>query len=176
MVVMKKLFLLMVGLMLFCSNASAGSDGLGLSLGYGVGNEDIDIYRFGVKKEYSSRWFENGPGYLSGFFELSYNRWVYNSDEINGIAFSPVFVYYFGKDTDYFRPYVSGGIGVALIDEYHIRNRNLSTRFQFEDRVGMGARIGSIDMNISYFHYSNAGLKSPNDGIDIWLFTGSVQF
>ncbi len=166
----------MAGLMLFYNTASAGSEGFGLSFGYGVGKEDIDIYRFGVKKDYSSRWLESNAGYLSGYFELSYNRWEYNSDEINGLAFSPVFVYNFGKDADLIRPYISGGIGVALIDDYHIRNRNLSTHFLFENRIGLGARIRSFDMNVSYFHYSNADIKSPNDGIDIWLFTGAIQF
>ena len=73
---MKKIFLICVGLMLFYSTASADFDGFGLSLGYGVGKEDIDIYRFGLKKNFASRWFENGTGYLSGFFELSYNRSV----------------------------------------------------------------------------------------------------
>jgi len=173
---MKKLLLLIVGLMLFYNTANADSNGFGFSLGYGLSKDSIDIYRFGVKKDYSSRWFESGAGYLSGFFELSYNRWDYNSDEINGLAFSPVFAYYFGKDTDLVRPYVAGGIGVALLDEYRIHHRNLSSHYQFEDRIGLGTRIGFFDMNVSYFHYSNAGLKSPNDGIDIWLFTGAIQF
>ena len=162
--------------MLFYSTASADFDGFGLSLGYGVGKEDIDIYRFGLKKNFASRWFENGTGYLSGFFELSYNRWEHGGDEVNGLALSPVFAYYFGTDADFVRPYIAGGIGVALLDDYNIHNRNLGTHFQFEDRIGVGARIGIFDMNVSYFHYSNAGLKSNNDGIDIWLFTGAIQF
>lgn len=173
---MKKIFLIFLGLMLFYNTASAGSDGFGLSFGYGEGKEDIDIYRFGIKKDYSSRWFESGAGYLSGYFELSYNRWEHGGDDINGLAFSPVFAYYFGKDADLVRPYIAGGIGVALIDDYRIHNRNLSTHYQFENRIGLGTRIGIFDMNVSYFHYSNAGLKSPNDGIDIWLFTGAIQF
>lgn len=173
---MKKLGLIIIGLILSFNTASAGSDGIGLSLGYGNGKKDIDIYRFGVKKDYSSRWFENSIGFLSGYFELSYNRWAYKSDEINGLAFSPVFVYYFGKDTDFVRPYISGGIGVTVIDEYHIRNKNLSTNFQIEDRIGLGSRIGMFDVNFSYFHFSNAGIKSPNDGIDAWVFTGAIQF
>jgi lipid A 3-O-deacylase len=162
--------------MFFYSSASADFDGFGLFLGYGVGKKDIDIYRLGLKKDYTSRWFESETGYLSGFFELSYNRWEHGGDDINGLAFSPVFAYYFGKDADLFRPYIAGGIGVALLDDYRIHNRNLGTHFQFEDRIGLGARIGIFDMNVSYFHYSNAGLKSSNDGIDIWLFTGAIQF
>lgn len=173
---MKKIILICIGLMLFCSTASAEFDGFGLSLGYGVGKKDIDIYRFGIKKDYASRWFENETGYLSGFFELSYNRWEHGGDEVNGLAFSPVFAYYFGTDADFVRPYIAGGIGAAFIDDYRIHNRNLSSHFQFEDRIGVGARMGIFDMNVSYFHYSNAGLKSPNDGIDIWLFTGAIQF
>ncbi len=173
---MKKFLFLIIGLMWFCSSASAGADGYGLSFGYGQSNDDIDIYRIGVKKEFSSRWFESGAGYVSGFFELSYNRWDDGDDEINGLAFTPVFAYYFGKESDFIRPYISGGIGLALLDDYRIHNRNLSSHYQFEDRIGIGTRIGIFDVNFSYFHYSNAGLKSPNDGIDIWLFTGAIRF
>jgi lipid A 3-O-deacylase len=173
---MKKIILICAGLMLFYGIAGADFDGFGFSLGYGVGKKNIDIYRLGLKKDYASRWFESKAGFLSGFFELSYNRWEHGGDEVNGLSLSPVFAYYFGTDADFVRPYIAGGIGAALIDDYHIHNRNLGTHFQFEDRIGVGARIGIFDMNVSYFHSSNAGLKSPNDGLDTWLFTGAIQF
>lgn len=173
---MRKPFLMILMLVWFCGSAYADSGDFGFSFGYGVGKKDIDVYRFSVKKEYPAKWFESGVGFLSGYFELAYNRWEYHSDEINGLSFSPVFAYYFGKKEDFIRPYISGGIGVALIDEEHIRNKNLGSSFVFEDRIGIGARIKGFDMNISYFHYSNAGLESPNDGMDIWMITAAFHF
>jgi lipid A 3-O-deacylase len=168
--------MIMIGLILVCSNAMAEPCGYGISFGYGSGNNKIDIYRVGIKKDFSARWFETNLGSASGYFELSYNRWEYDSDDIDAVAFSPVFTYAFGDPADWVRPYVEGGVGLAYLDEYRINQRNLSTHFQFENRIGIGARISFVDVNVRYMHYSNASIKGPNDGIDIWLFTTAIQF
>jgi lipid A 3-O-deacylase len=115
-------------------------------------------------------------GYVSGYFELSYNHWEYNDQDINGVALSPVFVYSFGNESNFIRPYIEGGIGAAYIHEYHIADRNLSSNLQFEDRIGAGVKIGFFDVNFRYMHYSNASLKQPNHGIDIFMFTTAIQF
>lgn len=175
------------GLMV-CGNAVAGespdSEGVsyqetgtyGLSLGYGQSRDDIDIFRLGLQKTFGTRWFESNTGYLSGFFELSYNYWEKSGEETHGIALSPVFAYYFDNGSQAVRPYIEGGIGAALIDDYTIAGRNLSTSFQFEDRIGFGFRFDRFDLNFRYMHYSNASIKDPNDGIDIWIGTFSWYF
>lgn len=173
---MKKLMLIVIVLTMFTSSAMAQSSGWGVSFGYGEADPDIDIYRVGIKKDFRAKWFETSVGHLSGYFELSYNRWEHDTGEVNGYAFSPVFAYYFGKESNFIRPYIEGGIGVTYIDEYRIADRNLSTNFQFEDRIGVGARIGFFDINARYMHYSNASIKSPNHGIDIWILTTAIQF
>jgi lipid A 3-O-deacylase len=173
---MKKCLLLIVSFVLFYNCAMAELTGYGVSLGYGEADSDIDIYRIGLKKDFNPKWFKTDSGYLSGYFELSYNHWEHNSQEIDGVAFSPVFAYYFGDETNFIRPYIEGGIGVAYIDDYEIADRDLSSNFQFEDRIGVGARIGFVDLNFRYMHYSNASIKGSNDGIDIWMFTTAVQF
>ncbi|MBU1196806.1 MAG: acyloxyacyl hydrolase [Proteobacteria bacterium] len=173
---MKKYLVLVFGFMLFCSSALAQSSGYGISFGYGEADPSIDIYRVGLKKDFCARWFETRVGYLSGYFELSFNHWEHNNQDINGVALSPVFVYFFGKESNLIRPYIEGGIGVAYLDEYFIADRNLSSNLQFEDRIGAGVRIGFVDLNFRYMHYSNASLKQPNHGIDILMFTTAIQF
>ncbi len=180
---MKNIVLLTLSLVLFCSSAAAGQSGYEFSLGYGQDNSKIDIYRVGVKKEFTQKWKESASGYFSGYFELSCNRWEYDGKSINGIAFSPVFAYYFlnqsknlEPESVRIQPYIEGGIGAAYIDDYHIAGRNLSTNFQFEDRIGIGVKIRRFDLNFRYMHYSNASTKQPNDGIDIFIFTTSVKF
>lgn len=173
---MKRFLWLVFGLILFAGTATAGSSGYGLSFGYGEADPEIDIYRLGLKKDFPAAWFETDIGYLSGYFELSYNHWEFGEQDIDGVAFSPVFAYYFGDEQNKVRPYIEGGIGLTYIDEYHIADRNLSTNFQFEDRIGAGVRIGFIDLNFRYMHYSNASIRQPNHGIDIFMFTTAVQF
>lgn len=152
------------------------TSGYGLSFGYGQADPSIDIYRLGLKKEFPARWLQSGIGYFSGYFELSYNRWEHETKDVNGIALSPVFAYYFGDPSNLIRPYVEGGIGVTCIDGYRIADRNLSTNFQFEDRIGAGVKIGFFDLNFRYMHYSNASIKQPNHGIDILILTTSIDF
>ncbi len=173
---MKKILLLALSLILFYTTAMAESSGYGISFGYGEADPDIEIYRLGIKKDFTSKWFESKIGYVSGYFELSYNRWEHDNNDINGVALSPVFVYYFGDKSNMIQPYIEGGIGVTYIDEYHIADSNLSTNFQFEDRIGIGTKIGFLDLNFRYMHYSNASTKEPNHGIDIWMFTTAIDF
>lgn len=164
-------------LLLFSAVAGAQTERFAVSGGYGQSTDNIDIVRIGVQKPFSSRWFESGTGVLSGYFELSYNYWDKSGDTTNGVAVSPVFVYYFNlEDFQNVIPYVEAGIGAAYIDDYHIANRNLSSNFQFEDRIGIGVRLNRMDFKFGYMHYSNAGLKSPNDGIDIWIGTVGWRF
>jgi lipid A 3-O-deacylase len=173
---MKKLAAVFVILMFLSAPAMAESTGWGLSFGYGEADPDIDIYRVGVKKDFWTKWLKSDVGYLSGYFELSYNHWEYGDQDIKGVALSPVFVYYFGDESNFIQPYIEGGIGLTYIDDYHIADRNLSTNFQFEDRIGIGVRIGFFDVSARYMHYSNASIKGPNHGIDIWIVTTSIQF
>jgi lipid A 3-O-deacylase len=180
---MKKSFLpavcasVVVSTLVFCTIAMADPKGYGISGGYGVSRDNIDIYRLGVQKKFSSHWFDSRLGVLSGYFELSCNLWEKSGEKTHGVAFSPVFVYSFNAGRARgITPYVEGGIGAAYIDDYTIAGRNLSSNLQFEDRISIGVIIHRIDLKFGYMHYSNASLKSPNDGIDIWLGTVTWRF
>ena len=168
---MKKALILFACLMIFASNAMAQDSGFGLSLGYGQSTDSIDIYRVGLMKKWDVKWLKNSTGYVDGYFELSYNHWDYSDKKINAVALSPVFQYAFNPSGSTWYPYIEGGIGVAYLDEYFIKDRNLSSNLQFEDRIGVGFRFDNLDLNFRYMHYSNASLKQPNDGIDIWIGT-----
>lgn len=170
---MKKIFVVFLFCLLAASRAAAGP--YGLTLGYGEGNGGIDVYRFGVTRDFPVQWFETETGFLSGYVELSCSRWTKGGDDVNAAALSPVFVYYVDTGGAVL-PYVEAGIGVAYIDETRINGRNLSSRFQFEDRIGLGIKIKAVDLNLRYMHYSNAGIEAPNDGIDILMGTLGWSF
>lgn len=161
-----------------CASAQdlSGFSGWGVSLGYGQGSDCIDIYRAGILKQWDVKWFENKTGYVQGYFELSYNRWEHGDEDVNAVAFSPVFQYVFHAGNSTWYPYIEAGIGVACLDDYLINFRNLSSKFQFEDRAGAGIRIKNVDISFRYLHYSNASLKEPNDGIDILIATLAWYF
>jgi lipid A 3-O-deacylase len=144
----------------------------GISLGIGLSRDGTNIYRLSLRQEFEQELFENQSISIHNYFEFSSNSWSNNDEMINGIAFSPVFVFR-SKAFSYspVLPYIELGIGGNYNSNTMINNRNLSSRFQFEDRIGAGIRIQNFDLNLRYMHYSNAGLVLPNDGIDIFIFS-----
>lgn len=159
-----------------CGSAAAETPGYGISLGYGDANSNINVYRVGLQKDFKKKWFVSEIGYLSGYFELSYSYWEDSDDSLNVFALSPVFAYFFGDQTSDFRPYIEAGIGGSYIDETVLGTRDFGSNFQFEDRIGVGLKYRSIDLNFRYMHYSNASLESPNKGIDIFMATAALHF
>ena len=148
-----------------------------ISFGYGQEkNENIDIYRLGLKKNFGRNFLVNKTGWLSGYFEGSLNYWHHTDEDIYAVALSPVFVYFFGSETNHFTPYIEAGIGGTLMSETKISNVEMSTVFQFENRVGAGIRTERLDFNFRYMHYSNGSISQPNEGLDILIGTLSYRF
>lgn len=74
-------------------------------------------------------------------------------------------------------PYAELGLGAALFSGDRLAGRNLSTHFQFAELIGVGVQFASgWSVGWRYAHYSNAGIRSPNDGIDIQQVVLSIGF
>ena len=163
-----------VGMLLLAQGVSASDR---ISVGVGDASGDIDAYRIGFQRDFKKRWWRDRPWGLSGYWEASANYWVDN-DSISALAFSPVFTLSLKRSSSV-TPYFEAGIGVALISNSEIERRNLSTAFQFEDRIGVGLRFGGQqkhDINFRFLHYSNADIKMPNDGLDIFMLSYGYAF
>ena len=147
----------------------------GVTISVGESRDNIKIYRVGLRKDFKSRWLRSRIGYLSGYYEASLNYWDGKSGDNNfGVAFSPVFAYYL--EFNDFKPFIEVGIGASYFKESKIDGRDLSTNFLFEDRIGLGARYKNFEISFRFMHYSNASIKEPNDGIDIWIGALSYKF
>lgn len=69
------------------------------------------------------------------------------------------------------------GIGPSLLSRKAFAGRNLSTNFQFADHFGLGYAIDAhTRLGLRYSHFSNAGIKRPNPGLDIFQLTLSRGF
>ncbi|NIN01179.1 MAG: acyloxyacyl hydrolase [candidate division Zixibacteria bacterium] len=145
-----------------------------ISLGIGKSKDSISIYRLGFQEQFGRIWFESKRGHLSGYHEASLSCWEHERESIQQAAYSPVFSYSFAGLSSRILPYLEAGIGIGYLSKKTINGRDLSTRFQFEDRIGIGVKIGKEkrhDLSFRYMHYSNASIKQPNDGIDIFIFS-----
>lgn len=65
------------------------------------------------------------------------------------------------------KPFIEAGIGVAAFSGTRVGDQNLGSSLNFEDRIGAGLKFANgQSVGVRAIHYSNAGLKQPNDGIE----------
>jgi len=75
------------------------------------------------------------------------------------------------------RPYLEAGLGGALFDHTSLGNKKLSTAFQFSQYVGLGVEfVNRWYIGYQYSHYSNAGIKRPNNGLDLNQIVLGMRF
>lgn len=169
---------LVLGVILISAQVFAGNHlwNTHLAIGLGKSHDRINIYRLGIRNDFSNKTFPSHQKGLNGYYEISLNRWNIGEENIYGAAISPIFRYQISIFSNQIQPYIEAGIGVAYISNTRIGHRNMTTHFQFEDRIGVGFRSEYVGVNFGYMHYSNASIKPPNDGIDIFILTSMVNF
>ncbi|MBI5278914.1 MAG: acyloxyacyl hydrolase [Burkholderiales bacterium] len=66
--------------------------------------------------------------------------------------------------------FMEAGIGVSWMDRvYHTPNKQFSTSWNFHDMLGVGYSFGANrehEFGLRLVHYSNAGIRKPNPGIE----------
>lgn len=158
----------------FSMHSHAEINPTAIAFDIGESKNDVWIYRVGLQQDFSG-WLAEKNIPLGGYFEGSINYWDGKHDDSYGIALSPVFYYQFCADCTV-SPYIEGGIGASLFTKKTIDGKEMSSNYQFEDRIGVGVKIGQFDYHFRYMHYSNAGLKDPNQGMDIFIGGMTYKF
>lgn len=65
------------------------------------------------------------------------------------------------------RFYLEAGIGLTAFSRSTVGNRRLGSAFQFGDHIGLGYQLNDATcISLRASHFSNAGLTSPNDGVN----------
>ncbi|MET0124368.1 acyloxyacyl hydrolase [Pseudomonas caspiana] len=138
----------------------------GIEFSVGQTGQTSQTYRLGMKFDWDQSWLQSDVGRLTGYWDGAYTYWDGDKrSSNNSLSFSPVFVYEFAGEK--VKPYIEAGIGVAVFSNTQIEDNKLGSAFNFEDRIGFGLRFnGGHEVGIRATHYSNAGIKEPNDGIE----------
>lgn len=138
-----------------------------LSAAMGRTGKSTSTFRIGLQKDFQSHWWQSDVGSLTGYWDVGYTFWEGDkSSDNHSVSLSPVVAYEFNAET--FKPYIEAGIGVSLFKHTRIESRRLGSSFQFEDHIGFGVRFHNQVLGLRAIHYSNAGLKSPNEGIETY--------
>jgi lipid A 3-O-deacylase len=172
---MKRLFCL-AAIAAACVGQSTLAQADGIEFSVGATGESTMTYRLGVQFDWDKSWLQSDVGRLTGYWSGAYTYWDGDKrSSNNSLSFSPVLVYEFAGDR--VKPYIEAGIGVAVFAHDEIESRQLGSAFNFEDRFGFGLRFpGGHEVGIRAMHYSNAGIKKPNDGIESYALHYTMPF
>jgi lipid A 3-O-deacylase len=140
----------------------------------GQSGESTMVYRVGAQFDFDTlKAYDSGR--LTGYWDAGYTFWEGDETASNhSLSFTPVFVYEFAGET--VKPYVEAGIGLAVFSSTELEDNDLGSSFQFEDRLGFGLRFAGQEVGLRALHYSNAGLKQPNDGAEAYTLHYRLSF
>ncbi|MGE8120432.1 acyloxyacyl hydrolase [Pseudomonas fulva] len=142
----------------------------------GVTSQGDMTYRAGLSFDWDKQWFETSVGHLTGYWDAGYTYWEGgDASGAHSLSFSPVFTYEFNGFT--YTPYIEAGIGIAAFSKTRVGDQRMGSSFNFEDRIGLGLKLPSEQkVGIRAIHYSNAGIRQPNDGIESYSLFYSKGF
>jgi lipid A 3-O-deacylase len=152
------------------------------SIEFGTGNRTL-LSRVGIQSKWQDRWWHSNGTHIGGYWDATLMHWHSNryqdlpgaSQNITALGVTPVFR--FQRDT-LKGVYVEAAIGVHyLSDIYENNGRRFSTRFQFGDHLGVGYVFGNgVDLSLKIQHFSNGGIKRPNNGANFLSVGTSYPF
>jgi len=146
-----------------------------LSVAVGQTGDSTMTYRLGTQFDLNQSWFASDVGRLTGYWDAAYTYWDGDETSSNhSLSLSPVFVYEFAGER--VKPYIEAGIGIAAFSSTELEDNDLGSSFQFEDRIGFGVRFSGQEVGVRALHYSNAGLKQPNDGVESYSLHYRMSF
>jgi lipid A 3-O-deacylase len=155
--------------------ASLSAHAVDFTAAVGQSGDSTMVYRLGAQWDWDNSWWESSVGRLTGYWDAGYTYWDGDETSTNhSLSFSPVFVYEFAGDS--VKPYIEAGIGVAAFANTKLESNDLGSSFQFEDRIGAGVRFSGQEVGIRAIHYSNAGIKQPNDGVEAYTLHYRTSF
>jgi len=132
--------------------------------------EDMTLGRviLGWELERPPSWAAGWP--LTWSWEARLGYWESDNSDVRNRTVSEVGVapvVRWEARTSALRPYLEAGIGLHLLSDSVIGNRDLGSDYHFTSHLGLGlvGRSGTR-LGIRLQHLSNAGLERPNQGIN----------
>ncbi|MFJ4443394.1 acyloxyacyl hydrolase [Pseudomonas sp. NPDC089422] len=164
---MRKFFIqLPAALVMFISASGASAHNISGALGSTI--QGGLTARLGMGFNWNKSWWESNSGRLTGYWDTGLTHWESGkkASDQTSLSFAPVFVYEFKTDSG-ITPFIEAGIGVSLFSATRVGDKQLGSAFNFEDRLGFGLKFANQDkLGARIIHYSNAGIKEPNQGIE----------
>jgi lipid A 3-O-deacylase len=152
------------------------------SIEVGTGNRTL-LTRLGLQSKWENRWWQSNGTHIGGYWDASLMYWRSNRyqgiagvhQNIGAIGITPVFR--FQADT-LKGSYAEAAVGAHYFsDIYENNGRRFSTKFQFGDHIGVGYVFANgVDLSLKIQHFSNGGIKRPNNGANFISVGTSYSF
>lgn len=151
-----------------------------VSVEYGSGNK-TNLLRVALQNNWSTPVWRYSKSQIDGYWDFSLAQWrgrryqqMDSHQWITAIGVTPVFRW---QKSEQRGLYGELGIGAYLLSElYNNNGRRFSTRFQFGDHIGVGYRWDQAEFGLRFQHFSNAGIKKPNHGVNFFTIRYAHQF
>lgn len=150
----------------------ARADTIGVQLGGGFGEHDVNKLDLGLVWDPGINWWEIGGWHFSlvGEAHLAYWHPGNGTSRHDVYAFGVQPMVRFIKSAGAIRPFIEAGAGVRDLAHVAVKDGySLGSAFQFTEIVGVGAQFGGhqqYQAGFRFQHVSNAGIKEPNPGIN----------
>jgi lipid A 3-O-deacylase len=152
------------------------------SLEYGTGDE-TKMVRVGAQWKWNKQWWQSNGTHVGGYWDLTLAHWrgsrfqniPGNTQYLTAVGITPVFRFQNDRQKGF---YVEAGLGAYLLSDLYDNNgKQLSTHYQFGDHLGVGYVFSNnLDLNLRVQHFSNAGIKEPNSGVNFAIIRISSLF
>jgi hypothetical protein len=162
----------LVLLVLLASTAMAADREWGLAFALGADSADTDV----VRLTYRHPLKENGAWWKPA--QVQFGAGLWRVPDIRGttrrfdLSVTPVW------RTDVPWGYAEAGIGLYLLSKtINNDDTRVPSSLEFGSHIGTGVRLGKdFSLGVAVQHLSNAGIKQPNGGINLYMITASLAY
>lgn len=152
-----------------------------VSMAYASGNS-TKMVRIGAQWRWDREWRVSDGINVGGYWDLTLAEWhatrYRNADRTRNITDIGITPVYRVQNDSRIGWYGEAGVGAHLLSAvYDNAGRQLSTAFEFGDHVGVGyvTRAG-VEVGLLFQHFSNGGIKHPNNGVNFGVVRMSYAF
>lgn len=167
-----------------CSSPALAVDGLTITGGDWEDRDDRYGYRIAPRWNWSNVLYTSKNFSIKGYWEASVGHWQASNlqpgenDSLWILAASPMIQFHFSQWHSLI-PFFELGIGASAMTKDSLGSQDLGSKYHFEDKFGFGlssATARKFEVSYRYFHYSNASISTPNDGLDFHTLNFSFFF
>ena len=141
------------------------------------------MVRIGAQWDWANEWWQSNNTHVGGYWDLTLAQWrgsryqnrPHATQDITDIGITPVFRF---QQDNKAGPYAEAGIGAHILSHVYDNNgRSLSTALQFGSHLGIGyVFANNLDLGLKIQHFSNGGIKQPNNGVNFLAISAKLLF